>query len=189
MTFSFPSCPRMRVTFRPSHHAQSSSGILFPLTSCPTPIGHPFPPHVIPDPDRASFPPSRHARPRSGILSPPHVMPDPDRASFPPSRHARPRSGIQGKESIFMRCVKGRKSGIHFPGCKAYAKDDGWEGGARMMAGEGRQGGRPEGCCGWWFFLRAGPPHVIPAHAGSRGNNSLSLQFHQVPKNNNLWFK
>ena len=162
MTFSFPSCPRMRVTFRPSHHAQSSSGILFPLTSCPTPIGHPFPPHVIPDPDRASF---------------------------PPSRHARPRSGIQGKESIFMRCVKGRKSGIHFPGCKAYAKDDGWEGGARMMAGEGRQGGRPEGCCGWWFFLRAGPPHVIPAHAGSRGNNSLSLQFHQVPKNNNLWFK
>ena len=36
MTFSFPSYPRMRVTFRPSHHAQSSSGILFPLTSYPT---------------------------------------------------------------------------------------------------------------------------------------------------------
>ena len=54
MTFSFPSYPRMRVTFRPSRHAQSSSGILFPLTSYPTPIGHPFPPHVMPDPDRAS---------------------------------------------------------------------------------------------------------------------------------------
>ena len=52
--------------------------------SCPTPIGHPFPPHVMPDCD--------------------------------PS--------IQGKDSLFWRGIKGRKSGIHFPGCKAYAKDD-----------------------------------------------------------------
>ena len=67
-----------------------------------------------------------------------------------------------------------------------------------MTAGEGRQRGRlgrggkedgRRGVAGGGFFHGRGPPHVMPAHAGSRGKESLFLQFHQVPKNNNLWFK
>ncbi len=52
---------------------------------------------------RMTLPPSRHARPRSGILF--------------PSRHARPRSGIQDNDSLFGGASRSIKAVFMLPGC------------------------------------------------------------------------